>query len=249
MGEKAPQGARIERRIERNRHAARVPDGEVGYRPRWPILHADGDPLAVPEAGGPKGFAQRLDTLDEAGVGQDRTLIVAGQLERDAFGAGLGMPADDAEIAGFFAHGPASISCYDFRSVRSEKGGSLPRIELSERRFRDLVAEALDGLPDEWAERLDNIAVVVEEEPSPEDLAAVGMGDPDCADELLGLYHGIPQDERGFVFDGLPDRVVIYRGPVSRVCSSRSEVVQAVRETVLHELGHHFGLLDDDMPY
>lgn len=128
-------------------------------------------------------------------------------------------------------------------------GGSLPRLSISERRFRELVAEALDGLPEEWARGLDNVAVVVEDEPSPQDLDAVGMGGEDAGDELLGLYHGTPQDERGFVFDGLPDRVVIYRGPILRTCRSRVDVVQAVRETVLHELGHHFGLLDDDMPY
>ncbi len=119
---------------------------------------------------------------------------------------------------------------------------------LSERRFRELVAEALDGLPSEWGELLDKIAVVVEDEPSAEELRELGM-DPDEGDELLGIYQGTPLGERGFEYGGLPDRVVIYRGPISRIARSRREVVEQVRETVLHELGHHFGLEEDDLPF
>ena len=119
---------------------------------------------------------------------------------------------------------------------------------LSDRRFRELVAEALDTLPPEWGELLDNIAVVVEDEPSAEELRELGM-DPEEGDELLGLYQGTPLGERGFEYGGLPDRVVIYRGPISRIARSRREVVEQVRETVLHELGHHFGLEEDDLPF
>jgi len=119
---------------------------------------------------------------------------------------------------------------------------------LSERRFRELVAEALDTLPPEWGELLDNIAVVVEDEPSAEELRELGM-DPEEGDELLGLYQGTPLGERGFEYGGLPDRVVIYRGPISRIARSRRDVVEQVRETVLHELGHHFGLEEDDLPF
>ncbi len=127
-------------------------------------------------------------------------------------------------------------------------GRSSGALGLSERRFRELVAEALDGLPSAWGELLDNIAVVVEDEPSAEELRELGM-DPDAGDELLGLYHGTPLGERGFDYGGLPDRVVIYRGPISRIAGSRREVVEQVRETVLHELGHHFGLEEDDLPF
>ena len=127
-------------------------------------------------------------------------------------------------------------------------GGGAGAAGLSERRFRELVAEALDGLPSEWGELLDNIAVVVEDEPSAEELRELGM-DPDEGDELLGIYQGTPLGERGFEYGGLPDRVVIYRGPISRIARSRREVVEQVRETVLHELGHHFGLEEDDLPF
>jgi len=123
---------------------------------------------------------------------------------------------------------------------------SSPR--LSERRFREFVAEALDDLPDEWGELLDNVAIVVENEPSAEDLQELGM-DSGEGNELLGLYQGTPLGERGFGYSGLPDRVVIYRGPILRIAFTREEVVKQIRETVLHELGHHFGLKEADLPF
>jgi predicted Zn-dependent protease with MMP-like domain len=112
--------------------------------------------------------------------------------------------------------------------------------------FEALVEQALDGLPDELAELLENVVVVVEEEPDPEDLEALEM-DPE--DELFGLYQGVPQTERGTAYLALPDRVEIYRGPILRYCTNRREVIREVRDTVVHELGHHFGLDEDDMPY
>ena len=123
---------------------------------------------------------------------------------------------------------------------------SSPR--LSERQFREFVAEALDDLPDEWGELLDNVAIVVENEPSAEDLQDLGM-DSGEGNELLGLYQGTPLGERGFGYSGLPDRVVIYRGPILRIAFTREEVVKQIRETVLHELGHHFGLKEADLPF
>ena len=112
--------------------------------------------------------------------------------------------------------------------------------------FEALVEQALNGLPDEFAELLENIVVVVEEEPDPEDLEAMEM-DPE--DELFGLYQGTPLSERDSHYLALPDRVAIYRGPILRYCKDRREVIREVRDTVVHELGHHFGLDEDDMPY
>ena len=112
--------------------------------------------------------------------------------------------------------------------------------------FERLVEEALDGLPEQFAAMLENIAVVVEEEPGPGVLEELGM-DPE--EELLGLYLGVPITERDTHYQALPDRVAIYRGPVLRCCGSRREVVKEVRDTVVHELGHYFGLDDEEMPY
>ena len=118
------------------------------------------------------------------------------------------------------------------------------RMPLEE--FEALVAKALDDLPEEFGELLDNVAVVVEDEPDPEDLAALGMG---VGEELLGLYQGVALDRRGSAYSALPDRVVIYRGPILRQCSTRREVIREIGDTVVHELGHHFGLEEEDLPY
>ncbi len=118
---------------------------------------------------------------------------------------------------------------------------------MSLRAFEKLVAQALDSLPRQFAELLENVAVVVEDEPDPEDLAAMGM-DPE-EDDLFGLYQGVPLSERDTFYDAIPDRVAIYRGPILRNTVSRREVIREVRDTVVHELGHHFGLDEDDMPY
>jgi predicted Zn-dependent protease with MMP-like domain len=125
-------------------------------------------------------------------------------------------------------------------------------IRVPRDRFEELVAQAIDGLPEEFADLLENVAVMVEDEPSADDLLEVGI-EPDEYDpedgELFGLYHGVPQDARDGFYSALPDRVVIFRGPILRYCTSRREVVREIRDTVVHELGHHFGLDEDDMPY
>jgi len=115
--------------------------------------------------------------------------------------------------------------------------------------FEALVEQALDGLPDEFADLLENVVVMVEEEPDPADLDAVGLEPLAPNEELFGLYQGIPQDARDTQYMGLPDRVVIYRGPILRACDNRRQVIREVRDTVVHELGHYFGLHDDDMVF
>lgn len=119
-------------------------------------------------------------------------------------------------------------------------------MRIAAEEFETLVAKALDGLPREFASLLDNIAVVVEDEASPVDLAEVGLEHPD---ELLGLYRGIPLTERESTFSPLPDQVVLYRRSIVGLCSTRREVIREVRDTLVHELGHHFGLSDEDMPF
>jgi predicted Zn-dependent protease with MMP-like domain len=119
-------------------------------------------------------------------------------------------------------------------------------LSLDREGFEALVREALADLPEEFAENLDNIAVVVEDEPDPRELLEMGL---EIDEELFGLYQGVPLVVREASYSGLPDRVVIYMGPILRACSSPEQVEIEVRETVIHELGHHFGLSDDEMPY
>jgi predicted Zn-dependent protease with MMP-like domain len=109
--------------------------------------------------------------------------------------------------------------------------------------FERLVNEAVASLPDALRERLANVEIVVQAWPSREQLAEVGAT---RRDELFGLYEGIPLTERtsgyGMV---LPDRIAIFREPILRACRTEEEVRAEVRQTVVHELAHHFGIDDD----
>ena len=114
--------------------------------------------------------------------------------------------------------------------------------------FEALVRQAIDGVPSEYRRLLENVAIVVEETPSQDVLDDLGLK---SEDELLGLYSGISLEQDSFFSAGgqLPARISIYRRPILRLCRSAKEVVQEVRDTVVHEIGHHFGLDDDEMPY
>ncbi len=113
--------------------------------------------------------------------------------------------------------------------------------------FERLVGRALDDLPAEFTRVMENVAVVVEDEPGDELLLEMGM-DPEV-DDLLGLYQGVPLPARDSSYSALPDRIVIYRGPICRAVSSRRQAIQEIRDTVVHELGHHFGFEEEELPY
>lgn len=114
---------------------------------------------------------------------------------------------------------------------------------MTREEFEDLVREALDDLPQEFAERLDNIEIVIEDEPEPELLHSMGM---DARRQtLFGLYQGVPLHLRGDSYSGvLPDKITIFYRPLLRVCRTPDRVRQQVRKTVIHEVGHFFGLND-----
>jgi len=114
--------------------------------------------------------------------------------------------------------------------------------------FERVVTEALDEMPDDLAELLENLVITVEDEPTRDDLIDAGL-DPD-RETLLGLYHGVALPERGPGSYGgaLPDRIVIYRLPLLRHCRNRGELLREIRDTVVHEVGHYFGFDEDDLP-
>ncbi len=123
------------------------------------------------------------------------------------------------------------------------------RGDLSRDEFERVVGEALDSLPERFAEMVRNVVVAVEEEPSAEDLESI-EDDGEPASELLGIYRGVALTERSHGDMPLvPDEIAIFRGPINRVARSRREAVDEVRETVIHELGHYFGLDDEEMPH
>jgi predicted Zn-dependent protease with MMP-like domain len=107
--------------------------------------------------------------------------------------------------------------------------------------FERLVARALDGLPPRFSERLRNVAVMVEARPSREIAAELG-GD------ILGLYQGASEFEQSpMAAYELPEIVVLYQENIEAVCRTDAEIIEEVRKTVIHEIGHHFGLTDEQM--
>jgi predicted Zn-dependent protease with MMP-like domain len=119
---------------------------------------------------------------------------------------------------------------------------------VSQEEFDRWIQEALAELPPRFAALAEEVSIVVEEEPSLEVLRDLEL---ESEDDLLGLYQGVPIDETSFFQPAgeLPARISIYRGPILRLCRTKTEVIQEVRDTVVHELGHHVGLDDDEMPY
>jgi predicted Zn-dependent protease with MMP-like domain len=105
-----------------------------------------------------------------------------------------------------------------------------PVVDVTMERFESFVAEALDAIPDEFAAQVENVAFLIEEDSE--------RGD------LLGLYEGVPVTKRGTYGGAMPDRITIYKDPICRMCRTEDEVREQVRDTVVHELGHYFGLGD-----
>lgn len=110
---------------------------------------------------------------------------------------------------------------------------TVPGVDVDPERFEQLVADALDTIPDDLARLMDNVVVVVAER-------APG-GD------LLGLYEGLPLTERSAGYGDLvlPDRITVYRRAICEMCDTEDEVVEQVTITVVHEVAHHFGIDDD----
>ena len=99
-------------------------------------------------------------------------------------------------------------------------------------------------LPEEFSRKLENVEVVVEDEPSEEVLRRLGVG----RGALLGLYHGVPLKKKSvWATPALPGRISIYRLPILAVSARREEIRERIRQVVIHEVGHHFGLTEDEL--
>jgi predicted Zn-dependent protease with MMP-like domain len=106
--------------------------------------------------------------------------------------------------------------------------------------FLARVDEAMAGIPEEFRKALVNIAVVVEDEPSATQLAEVGVEPPDT---LFGLYEGTPLTERQWAHGNvLPDKITLFQGPIEDASDDEEDLVRAIGETLIHEVGHYFGL-------
>jgi predicted Zn-dependent protease with MMP-like domain len=126
--------------------------------------------------------------------------------------------------------------------------GTGRRRDFSPEEFGALVEQALADLPQPYDRLARDVSVVVEEEPPPDVLEDLELA---SADDLLGLYQGLSIAEESFLQNGghQPPRIAIYRGPILRLCTTAEEVRREIRDTVVHELGHHVGLGDEEMPY
>jgi predicted Zn-dependent protease with MMP-like domain len=125
-----------------------------------------------------------------------------------------------------------------FRSLAN----TFPRVvEVSRSEFERMVGDALDEIPDGLASEMDNVVVMVEDWPTPAQLGRVPRGGT-----LLGLYEGVPLTARGpLSYSGVgPDRITIFQGPISRQARDLDQLAASVRVTVLHEVGHYFGMDD-----
>jgi predicted Zn-dependent protease with MMP-like domain len=111
--------------------------------------------------------------------------------------------------------------------------------------FQTLVSDAIDGLPDEFLRFMENVDVVVQRFPTRRQLAGVGLK---SRYSLLGLYEGTPLTERGSDYSFvLPDKITIFQAPIEAICTSDDEIRREIQDTVIHELGHHFGIGEDRM--
>jgi len=111
--------------------------------------------------------------------------------------------------------------------------------------FRKHVAKALEEIPEEFQEKMENVEVFVEDFADPETLRSLGLETPW---ELLGLYVGVPINQRSVFSPGyLPERIYLYRRPILRAAGRPQDVVATIREVVIHEVGHHFGFDDEEL--
>jgi len=118
-------------------------------------------------------------------------------------------------------------------------------MRLSKRKFIELVEEALRDIPAHLLHYLSNVTVDVESVPDPRTCRDADVDDPQS---LLGLYRGTPLTDRNVEQDmHLPDRITIYQRNIERMCRTRKEIVCEIRRTVFHEVGHHFGLDEDEL--
>lgn len=118
-------------------------------------------------------------------------------------------------------------------------------MRLTPDEFAELAREALEDIPEPFEEYLRDVAVDIEPMPDRRTCRRMGLDDPRS---LLGLYHGVPLTGRSVQDSGrLPDHITIYQQNIERLCRTRRQIIRQVRKTVFHEVGHHFGLDEDDL--
>ena len=117
---------------------------------------------------------------------------------------------------------------------------------MSDSRFKELVDEALESIPSRFRDAMQNIAIVIEQEPTAAQLESVDL-DP-AEDSLLGLYEGTPLPERGWAHGNvLPDKITLFQRVIEEESDDEDDLVVAIGETLIHEIGHYFGLSEEEI--
>jgi predicted Zn-dependent protease with MMP-like domain len=116
-------------------------------------------------------------------------------------------------------------------------------MKLTREEFEEAIVVALKKVPKFIKEKMENVDVAVERQASREILREMGLRSPF---ELLGLYQGVPYDRRGFYYGNvLPDKITLFQNPIESICRTKEDVNEKVREVIIHEVGHYFGLDDE----
>ncbi|MCL4490421.1 MAG: metallopeptidase family protein [Nitrospirae bacterium] len=116
----------------------------------------------------------------------------------------------------------------------------------SRERFEQLVEQALEALPRKFKKHLTNITIIVEDYPTQENTRNIGAGQG----YLLGLFRGVAHPSRGGFFDiphPLPDEIILFQKNIERICSTEKDLVEEIRKTLIHEIGHYFGFSEDEL--
>jgi predicted Zn-dependent protease with MMP-like domain len=116
---------------------------------------------------------------------------------------------------------------------------------MTREHFQRLVVEAVALIPKRFRREMKNLALVVEDEPAPDLLAEMEIEPPDS---LFGLYQGTPLPERTWAFgNNLPDRITLFQRPIEQDCEDEDEVRAVIGETLIHEVGHYFGMNEEEI--
>jgi predicted Zn-dependent protease with MMP-like domain len=162
--------------------------------------------------------------------------------EREVKGRPGGVPEASLRRPGGTGLEFLGLPCY---YVKRDHLDGLVRMKLSRKEFEETVVSALKGLPVPLKKKMKNIDVVVEDEALPDLLSEMGLRSPL---DLFGLYQGIPLDQRGYFYGNvLPDKITLYQRAIESASRTEEEVKERIQETVIHEVGHYFGLSDEQL--
>lgn len=115
---------------------------------------------------------------------------------------------------------------------------------MDDNKFEELISKALDTLPKEFAKKLDNVSITFQDFPTEYQLKKSKLPKNVL---LLGLYEGVPQTKRGIYYSHIPDKITIFKKAIESIAMTEEEIKEQVKQTVVHEIGHHFGLGDEQL--